>query len=82
MIILFFFLRDPRFTDETLAHVQMRAQNAVPQPLEVETFRQYLEDFYEKGNAKLIRTFKGNLEEKIVTTNSTGKFLVGRIILS
>jgi hypothetical protein len=75
-LIILFFIRDPRFTNETLSFLQMRAQNPPPQTLEIGAFRQYMEDFYQNGNAKLIETFKGTLEEKIVKTNSTGRFLV------
>jgi hypothetical protein len=36
--------------------------------------RQQIEELHEKGNAKFIGTFKGNLEEQIVKTNSAGRF--------
>ncbi len=60
--------------------LKLRAQNATPQnnTLEVETMRQGIEDLHGKGNARLSETFKGNLEEKIVKTKSTGKFSIRR----
>jgi len=44
--------------------------------------RQNFEDLHQKVNFKLNGTFNGTLEEKIVKTNSTGRFLVLKIILS
>jgi hypothetical protein len=54
----------------------MLAQNAAPpsNTFEVEKMRQQIEELHEKGNAKFIGTFKGNLEEQIVKTNSAGRF--------
>ncbi len=72
----FVFNRDPRFSNETLVFVQILAKNATPESktFEVEPMRQQIEELHEKGNAKFIGTFKGNLEEQIVKTNSAGRF--------
>lgn len=40
--------------------------------VELERFREFLEEIHSKGNENLIGTFKGNLEEKVVKTNSAG----------
>ena len=57
------------------------ARNVPPQPsaLEVATMRQQIEELHEKVNARLSGTFKGTLEEKVVKTNSTGRFTALRI---
>ena len=69
------FIRDPRFSNETLEYFRVLAQNPTPpnQTFEVDKMRQFYEDMHEKSNAKLVGTFKGNLEERIVKTNSAGR---------
>jgi hypothetical protein len=54
----------------------MLTRNPTPpnQTFEVEKMRQFYEDIHEKSNAKFFGTFKGNLEERIVKTISTGIF--------
>jgi hypothetical protein len=54
----------------------MLARNPTPpsKTFEVEKMRQFYEDLHEKGNAKFIGTFKGNLEEQVVKTSSAGRF--------
>ncbi|CAF3972715.1 unnamed protein product [Rotaria sordida] len=64
--------RDPRLSDETLAFHQFVA---TLQPLSdissMDLMRKFCEDLHAKANEKLIGTFKGNLQEKHVVTNST-----------
>ena len=36
--------------------------------------RQQIEQLSEKGNASFNGTFKGNIEEQVVKTNSAGRF--------
>ncbi len=83
-LIILFFKRDPRFTNETLGFLQIIAQNAPPpgSTIEVARMRHMIEDLHQKGNAKLNETFKGTLEEKIVKANSTGRYSTSNIILS
>ena len=68
--------RDPRFTNETLGFLQLAAQNATSRSKTIETgtLRQQIEQLSEKGNARFNGTFKGNLEEQVVKTNSAGRF--------
>ncbi len=70
------FIRDPRFSDETLRFLQLAAQSATSQSktIELDSMRQLIEQLNEKGNAQLIGTSKGNLEEQVVKTNSAGRF--------
>jgi hypothetical protein len=50
--------------------------------MEVELFRQNNETLHEKCNEKLLGTFKGLTEEKLVKTNSTGKQIILRTLTS
>ncbi|CAF0722664.1 unnamed protein product [Adineta steineri] len=64
---------DPRFTNETIAFLQLASRNASPQgnSLEVKTMRQGIEYLHHASNEKFYGTFKGTLEESTVKTNST-----------
>ena len=76
--------RDPRFSNESLVFLQIIAQNATPESktLDVQLMRQQLEDLSQLSNAKLNGTFKGNTEERIIKTDSAGRFRFLEIISS
>ncbi|CAF3803028.1 unnamed protein product [Adineta steineri] len=65
--------KDPRFTNETLAFLNILSKNLPPQGTtpEVGPMRQLIEHYHHESNEKLYGTFKGTLEEKTVKTNST-----------
>ena len=69
--------RDPRFSNESLAFLQIIAQNATPesQTLDVQLVRQQLEDLSQLSNAKFNETFQSNTEERIIKIDTAGRFL-------
>ena len=69
--------RDPRFSNESLAFLQIIAQNATPesQTLDVQLVRRQLEDLSQLSNAKFNETFQGNTEERIIKIDTAGRFL-------